>query len=58
MNGLRFLPSPRLWGEGGEDRRSEPDEGGWRFALHRGNAPSPDFLAALRSRPLPAREER
>ncbi|HEX3442569.1 MAG TPA: DNA polymerase III subunit alpha [Pseudolabrys sp.] len=38
---LVVLPSPRLRGEGDEHRRREPDEGAFRQAQNRENAPSP-----------------
>jgi protein ImuA len=42
--GLVSLPSPRLRGEGGEQRSCEPGEGAFQQTQNRGHAPSPARL--------------
>jgi hypothetical protein len=48
MNGVLSFPSPRLRGEGGEDRRSEPGEGVFRLTHAIATPPHPTF--SLRSK--------
>ncbi len=55
------FPSPRLRGEGGEQRSCEPGEGAYRYAQNRGESPSPArlrFAQAVDLSPQAGRGER